>query len=191
MDELFTSLLVIGTEFGIFVGIILLILIVLFFRRQKKEKKIAKTFARDFKEFSSSRKGSLEDQVSETFDMNDAGVASHIENILSKERSICSNVLNIFTGKNKALVLQLQDDLKELSDVYHALVVHHQNAAPEVVEAEVDTSKFESQITVLTDENERLKEDLKKALESIDYLQAQYTELFKKTEGQSVEPSED
>ena len=185
MDELFTSLLVIGAEFGVIVGIILLILVVLFFKRQKKEKKIATTFASDFKDFSTGRKNSLEKKVSDSFDMNDEGVASHIESILNKERSICSNVLNIFTGKKKELLLQLQDDLKELTDVYHALVVHHQEKEPEVVESQVNTEEYESQIKVLTEDNDRLKEDLKKALESIDYLQAQYTELFKKTEGQT------
>jgi len=180
MDEFLASLLVIGTQFGILVGIILLIVVFLFIRKKRNDKTIAQKFADDFKESSDSRKDELEKAIEEAFHLQGDVGKEYAQLIMKSERKICSNMLSLFNGKDRALLLQLQGDLANLTDAYKGIAsMSDQSQSDSQNEANNDV--LEDKIKVLTDENNRLKEDLKKALESIDYLQNQYTELFKKT----------
>ena len=49
MNEFITSLLVVGTQIGIVVGVALIIVLLLFIKKRKKDKNIAQQFDDDFK----------------------------------------------------------------------------------------------------------------------------------------------
>lgn len=182
MDEFLASLLVIGTEFGILVGVVLLITFIIFLKKRGKDKYIAKQFTKDFQEFSSDRKVNLEQVIEDAFNLGDTATKEYSEIIMKNERKICSNMLRLFNGSDRDLLLQLQGDLENLTDAYKALAsMSKTNAAASSSSSKISDEETQNKIKVLTDENIRLKDDLKKALESVDYLQTQYTELFKKT----------
>jgi len=182
MDEFFTSLLVLGTQFGIFVGVILVIIVFLALRKRGKEKNITRKFISDYKNLSDQRKSNLESVIADAFQMSNSVSEEYAELILNKEKTICNNVLKIFSGKDKQLLLELQNDLNNLTATYRDLAMVGKTEAPEnsgpVDSKDLDLLRSENK--VIKDDNERLKEDLKKALESIDYLQVQYTDLFEK-----------
>jgi len=180
MDEFLTSLLVIGTEFGILVGIILLVVLFMFLKKRMKDKRIAQQFTNDFKEFSSDRKVNLEHVIDDAFNLGNAATKEYAEIIMKNERKICSNMLSLFNGSDRDLLLQLQGDLENLTDAYKALASMSNSKEQDASGGKDDEGLLEK-TRMLADENERLKDDLKKALESVDYLQTQYTELFKKT----------
>lgn len=180
MDEFLASLLVIGAEFGLFVGIILLIVFFFSIKRKRNDKNIAHSFANDFKESTESRREDLEKSIGEAFHLDGETTEEYAKIIMQNERKICSNMLSLFNGKDRGLLLQLRGDLANLTDAYKGIASmspSDQTGSQENINDESLINK----ITVLTDENERLKDDLKKAIESIDYLQTQYTDLFKKT----------
>jgi len=182
MDEFFTSLLVLGTQFGIFVGVILVVIVFLALRKRSKEKNITNKFISDYKNLSDQRKSNLESVIADAFQMSNSVSEEYAALILNKEKTICNNVLKIFSGKDKQLLLELQNDLNNLTATYRDLAMVGKTAAPASSGSgdSKDLERLRSENKVIKDDNERLKEDLKKALESIDYLQVQYTDLFEK-----------
>lgn len=180
MDEFLTSLLVIGAEFGVSVGVILLIVFFIHLKRKRNDKNIAREFTDDFKESNNARKEDLENAIIDAFQLNGEEGKEYAKIIMSNERKICSNMLSLFNGKDRALLLQLQGDLANISEAYSGIAsMSKSNNA--TAQDNVTDKALTEKVTVMSEENTRLKEDLKKALESIDYLQNQYTELFKKT----------
>lgn len=191
MSEFFTSTLILAAEFGALVSVFFLVYIVIVYLRRKKDTTLVSDFASKFKESTSSRRESLQQSVQEVFRVNGEEGQGVVNEIMDKERTICSNVLKIFDGRDKGLIMNLKDDLDGLSGAYHHLASlgHEQVAANPIVAdssaidsaSDENSEDNESELYALRVENQRLKDDLKKSLENIDYLQAQYTELFEKT----------
>jgi len=185
MNEFLTSLLFIMAEFGIVISVFFVVLVVIFFMRRKKNSEISTQFKEDVKSSSTERMQNLENSLSSSFQLNGEDTKSYAEEIIKNERKIFSNVLKIFSGKDKSLILSLQDDLASLNQTYQKLA----NKISSQVDSSVNVSSSEDgdeallgEVNVLREENARLKEDLKKSLESIDYLQVQYSDLFDKTQ---------
>jgi len=147
---------------------------------------MANEFTQRYRESSKLRKEKLGKEISEIFSLDGDEGADFAARILNNERKLCSNALRIFRGKDKSLILTFQDELANLSGAYHELatVGNKQviiNEQSEVPSSGNDLDSVTAEVNVLREENSRLKEDLKKALENVDYLQTQYTELFDKT----------
>lgn len=186
MSEFVTSALIVLAEFGAIVSIFFLVYMAIVYFRRKKDTSLVSDFANKFKASTSTRRESLQQSVQEAFRVNGEAGQGAINEIMNTERIICSNVLKIFDGRDKGLIMNLRDDLDDLSGAYHHLAsLGHEQSADECVVVDTaesdDAEDKESELYVLRVENQRLKEDLKKSLENIDYLQAQYTELFEKT----------
>ena len=184
MNEFVTSTLIVIAEFGVVVSVFFLVFILVVFLKRKKDSNTVTKFASQFKESIGTRRDSLAESVQNTFRVTGDESEGAINEIMNKERTICSNVLKIFSGRDKGLIMNLKDDLDGLSGAYHNLAAlgHEQSTEETIIEAPtLDENDIESELHVLRVENKRLKEDLKKSLENIDYLQTQYTELFEKT----------
>lgn len=185
MNEFMTSLLVIGTEFGVIISIFFIAMMILLLIRKKKDTNISTRFIGEIKSSSNQRMDSLEKSLASTFRLSGAETKDYAKEIIKNERTIFSNVLKIFNGKDKSTILSLQNDLSNLNQTYQSLANKISLEAGSndggTTAASVDDTHLQSEITLLKEENTRLKEDLKKSLESIDYLQVQYTELFDKT----------
>lgn len=191
MSEFVTSTLILAAEFGAIVSVFFLVYLAIVYIRRKKDTSLVNDFASQFKQSTTTRREGLQQSVKEAFRVNGEQGQDAINEIMHTERTICSNVLKIFDGRDKGLIMNLKDDLDDLSGAYHHLATlgHAQSAVdPLVIDSSAcepgsdeNSDDKESELYVLRVENQRLKEDLKKSLENIDYLQAQYTELFEKT----------
>jgi len=185
MNEFMTSLLVIGTEFGVIISIFFIAMMILFLIKKNKDANIKTRFKEDIKSSTNQRIENLEKSLSSTFRLSGDETKDYAKEIIRNERTIFSNVLKIFNGKDKSTILSLQKDLSNLNQTYQKLANKISQDATSSDDGStaggVDNEHLQSEITLLKEENSRLKEDLKKSLESIDYLQIQYTELFDKT----------
>ncbi len=189
MNEFMTSLLVIGTEFGVIISIFFIALIVMLIIKKKKDANITTRFKQEIQGSANQRMENLEKSLSSAFNLSGPATKGYAEEIIKNERTIFSNVLKIFHGKDKSLILNLQKDLANLNQTYQDLAnqISQQGASSDDTSdagdssSSADIERLQSENDLLKDENSRLKEDLKKSLESIDYLQTQYTELFDKT----------
>jgi len=185
MSEFVTSTLILAAEFGAVISVFFLIYMVAIYIKRKRDTHLMRDFTSKFRESTGARREKLVQSVGEVFCVDgDAGKGA-VNEIMNKERTICSNVLRIFNGKDKSLIMNLREDLDGLSGAYHNLASLRQErpveAAVSVPQESTGDEDMASTLNVLRTENQRLKDDLKKSLENIDYLQAQYTELFEKT----------
>jgi hypothetical protein len=186
MSEFITSTLIIAAEFGAVIIFLFLVVMAILFIRRKKEVGMANEFTQRFRETSKDRRENLGKEISEIFSLDGDEGDNFAARILNNERKLCSNALRIFRGKDKSLILTFQDELANLSGAYHELatvgnkqvIINEQN---ELSSNKDNLDSMTAEVKVLREENSRLKEDLKKALENVDYLQIQYTELFDKT----------
>ncbi len=189
MNEFMTSLLVVAAEIGAVIIIIFLIVMAILLIRRKKEVSVQGEFTRQYRESAKQRKENLGKEISKAFALNDVEGDNFANLILQKERLICSNVLRIFRGDDKSKILTVHEDLATLSGTYHEIASassikadsDEEIASDSVVDNDADFDNMTAEMHVLREENARLKEDLKKSLENVDYLQTQYTELFEKT----------
>lgn len=186
MNEFITSMLVLAAEFGaIIIALFLIVMTLLYFRR-RKEAGMANIFTKRYRETTMNRKENLGKEISEIYSLDGDVGEDYAIKILKNERNIFANVLRIFRGDDKSVILNFQDDLSNLSGTYHELAsISNKHATiNEAADAEPNENNLDdmtSELNVLREENKRLKEDLKKSLENVDYLQTQYTELFDKT----------
>lgn len=181
MSELLTSILIIGTE----ISAVLIILtgIFLFFhgKKKRKDKALSDQFINTFKDNLDNRRHHIESQL-ESADENKEEILKIIENILTKEKTIYGKMLRIFNGSDKNLILDIQDDLHALTDEFGVHIKKEENTANVVTpEMEARMKDLEKKNKIYKIENDRLKDDLKKALETIDSIQAEYEQLYKKT----------
>lgn len=183
MDDLLTSILVIGAEFGLLIAIIFIIFVVIQFKKKKADRSLTDEFVRDFKSLSAERKNNLEKSLTTAFSLEGDDGKECARNIMDKEKTICDHVLRIFNGNEKSLILELQNDLNNLTEAYRELGGLAHCGTDENAGSKEDIAKMEMSIEALKKDNDRLKDDLKKALESVDYLQEQYTVLFDKSGG--------
>jgi len=181
MNEIMTSLLLIGTQFGFIISIVFIVMIVVLIRRKKKDETITTKFKDEIKNSSAQRLVNLEENLASSFKLNGQDTKSYAQAIIRRERKIYTDVLKIFQGKDKDLILNLQEDLKKLNQTYQDLAdqLNNSNGTGSGNDGEAN-EQLEEAVKGLKQENEELKEELKKSQESIDYLQVQYTELFDK-----------
>ena len=181
MSEFLTSILIIGTEISAVLIIITGIYLFLVTKKKRKDKRISEQFINDFKENMDARKHHIESQL-EQIDDDKEKILHIIENIVTKEKSIYGKMLKIFNGSDKNLLLDIQDDLQALTDEFGIHIKKDTTVTNEIApEIEKRIQAMEKKNNVLKIENDRLKDDLKKALETIDSIQAEYEQLYKKT----------
>lgn len=186
MSEFVTSTLILAAEFGAVISLFFLIYMAFIYIKRKKDSCLMRDFTSKFRESTGARREKLEQSVCKVFCINADEGKGAVNEIMNKERTICSNVLRIFNGQDKSLIMNLREDLDGLSGAYHNLASlrHEQPSTKPVANDQqnaADDADMAATLDVLRTENQRLKEDLKKSLENVDYLQAQYTELFEKT----------
>lgn len=181
MNEFMTSVLLIGTQFGFLISIIFIVLLVALIRRKKKDQNITTQFKDEIKSSSAQRLVNLEENIASAFKLNGQETKTYAMAIIKRERKIFADVLKIFQGEDKSLILNLQDDLKRLNQTYQDLA-NQLNSSGAITAGTngVTDEQLQEAVKELKHENEELKEELKKSQESIDYLQVQYTELFDK-----------
>ncbi len=175
------SVLLIGTQFGFIISIVFIVLIVFMIRRKKKDQTITTQFKDEIRNSSAQRLVNLEENLASTFHLSGQETKTYSQAIIKRERKIFMDVLKIFRGEDKSLILNLHDDLKRLNQTYQDLADQLNNSGGNSSDdgAKAD-EKLQEAARVLKQENEALKEELQKSQESNEYLQAQYTELFDK-----------
>ena len=126
------------------------------------------------------RRSRIKGQLTEQ-DQDKDEILKIIDNILIKEKNIYGKILKIFNGEDKNLILDMQDDLQDLTDQFGLHLTKEENTIHAVApDIEARIKEMEKKNNVLNTENDRLKEDLKKAMETIDNIQAEYEQLYQK-----------
>lgn len=181
MSEYVTSLLVIFSEVGLLLAIVVGIIFYFFIRRGQRDKVMAKVLVKTIKEKEAQRIERLKDILEKVHNLDGASAKQNVESILACEKRLYSRIIRMFLGHDRSGITKINKDVESLAESYRRL----SNVA-EV--AEVDKyhsddnplvqAQLKSQVKKLEKENARLERDLNEAMESMDSMLKEYTLMY-------------
>jgi hypothetical protein len=180
MNNISTAMLIIFSEIGLVLFLVFIIVAVFFVRRRIKDTNTSHQLIETFKNEYPERKNKLTDYVKNKLNIPDEEAGPLLDELLQREKSIYSHTLKIFSGRDRGAIVKLNDDIKALTEAYQSIAA---SSHPQV-ENNQDTPDVSSEeLEVLKKDKERLQDELKTALESIDRLQKEYQNLYEKNKG--------
>ena len=179
MNEYITTVLVVFSEIGVFLALVAIIVAVLIVRRKHKDNVLVHSFVKSLQENEESRKSSLAEVLVKVHEMDSQKAIDAAKAMLGCEKQIYNRVLKMFLGKERDHIAKLQKDVESMAAAYRKLV----DTAPttEIVERGENPKQnaaLRLQIKKLEAENEKLEKDLAEAMESMDSMLKEYTQMY-------------
>lgn len=179
MNEYITGLLVIFSEVGIVLALIAIIVVVLMMMRKQKDNALAHQFTKKLQEDETPRRSKLVKVLVKVHEMDEVKAKDAANAMLNCEKQIYSRVLKIFLGKDRDSITKLQKDVEGMASAYRHLI----DTAPEAKVIERGENPKQSaamRVTIkkLGAEKEKLEKDLSEAMESMDGMLKEYTQMY-------------
>ena len=195
MKNLETAMLVLTSEIGFILTVIFIIWFVFKLKRQQKDGVITHNLVQQFKEEAPARRDNLLKILKASFHMQDEDAQTKLKELVSKEKSLYSHILKAFSGQDRSVIANLNDDIQSLISAYKSLAVENsdqvmtpgndENPNGTVSNEELENLRAEKTQALL--ERDNLKKDLNTALDSIQKLQAEYTQMYGDMAGKPAE----
>lgn len=179
MINLETAMLLLTSEIGFIVIIFFIITLVYFLKKQKKDEVLTHKLVQQFKEEAPARRDNLLQKLKVTFNMEEGEAQEKLHELVSKEKSLYSHILKAFSGQDRSVISNLNKDIQDLISAYQSLSENQPvPVAQENTENAVDIEKLRAEKNLALQERDNLKKDLNTALDSIQKLQAEYTQMY-------------
>ena len=179
-------MLVLISEIGFIVTAIFIVWFIFMLKRQQKDEAITHNLVQQFKEEAPARRDNLLNILKDSFHMQDEDAINKVKELVSKEKSLYSHVLKAYSGQDRSEIENLNEDIQSLITAYKALVVENSyqvvtsisNENPEAIVSSDEFEKLRAEKEQAIRERDNLKNDLNTALDSIQKLQAEYTQMY-------------
>jgi len=179
MSEYFTGLLVVFSQIGVVLVIVVISALFYIVLRKSKDNKSAKTFVEDLKSREGARKDKLADVLVKVHEMDDNLAGQTAESMLSCEKKIYSRALKLFLGHDRESLARLQKDVENMAGAYRKLIASTDN--PVKVE-HGGNPKAEAQLRAavkqVTAERDKVQKDLDEAMISMENMLKEYTQMY-------------
>ena len=181
MSEFVTSLLVIFSEVGLMLAIIISVVVFIFIRRGKRDKVLAKVLVETLKQKEPQRAEHLKDILEKVHNMDEESAQKSVEAILTCEKKLYSRIIKMFLGRDRNGISKIDKDVESLAETYRKLstvaevgegVSGHSDDNPLV------QAQLKAQVKKLEKENAKLERDLGEAMESMDSMLKEYTMMY-------------
>jgi hypothetical protein len=179
MNEFITSLLVVFSQLGVVLAMAAVIVIFLLIRRKQKDNSLCKKFIELLKQKEGSRKDSLTDALKKIHQMDDDTADKTAKSMLNGEKKIYNHVLKLFMGHDRDSLVEIQKDVEMLASAYRKLITTAENtSATEHGESPKHNAQMRATIRQLTAERDKLQEDLDEAMQSMESMLKEYTQMY-------------
>ncbi len=178
-DDFSTTMLFITSEIALALGIIVAIISILTLKRRKKKEGVARDLVRNYKAGEEQKRETLRLLLKEVFQMDDEHADLNTETLRKAEKQLFTHILKIYLGKDTECIHEIESDIHTLVQGYHAIASTHgaNNQTAQGGDAD-ENEKLLGRISVLKGEKERLQDELKIALETIDNIMKEYATMF-------------
>jgi hypothetical protein len=182
MNNIATAQLILMSEVGIALFVIAIIAIIFIVRFRLKQRKLTENVISQYKQLLPERKEQMLTVMQDIYHLNPEDATQCMEDIYKLEKSLYSRILKIFYRHEYDQINYIDRDIQALEAAYISLSM---NNAPVAAESEnkaasEELAAMERKVNILNQDNERLKEDLKRALESVDRIQTEYLAIYEK-----------
>lgn len=184
MSEFVTSLLVIFSEVALVLALVVGVIIFIFVRRGRRDKVLARVLVETLKEKEPQRIERLRDILEKVHNMDEDSAKKSVEAILTCEKKLYSRIIKMFLGRDRDGISKIDKDVESLAETYRSL-----SSVSEVGEGSSGHSddnplihaQLKAQVKKLEKENAKLERDLGEAMESMDSMLKEYTQMYSGT----------
>lgn len=181
MSEYVTSLLVIFSEVGLLLAIIISIIAFIIIRRGRRDKVLAKVLVETIKEKEAQRTERLKDILEKVHHLDEASAKQSVDEILNCEKNLYSRIIKVFLGRDREGITKINKDVESLTESYRRLSSVGEAGTDEKYHSDDNPlvqAQLRAQIKKLEKENAKLERDLSEAMESMDSMLKEYTQMY-------------
>jgi hypothetical protein len=179
MNEYITGLLVVFSQVGVVLAMAAVIAIFIMVRRKQKDNSLCKKFIELLKQKEGSRKDDMIDALKKVHQMDDEMADKTAKSMLGREKKIYNHVLKLFMGHDRDSLTEIQKDVENLASAYRKLITTAENTTViEHGESPKHSAQMRAAIKQLTAERDKLQEDLDEAMQSMESMLKEYTQMY-------------
>lgn len=180
MNNFTAAQLVLLSEIGVVLSIVSIVAIFFLLRFRNREKQLTSNVVSSFKQSTPERKKKLLQVMQDTYNLGSDEAEKNMQLIFDREKTLYSKILKIFYRHEHDEISRVQDSIIALTEAYESLAQNCKARAASVTVDDGEEARLRDKISVLHNDNERLKDDLKQALESVDRIQKEYLAIYEK-----------
>jgi hypothetical protein len=171
-------MLFVSSEIALVLGVVITIILILFLKRRKKKETVARNLVKDYKEKQDEKRENLRLLMTEVFQMQEEEADNNTETLSEAERQLFTHILKIYLDKDTDCIHEIESDIRRLVQGYHTIASGKVCATPTTGGNQGEIEELNARVSVLNDEKERLQDELKIALESIDNIMKEYATMY-------------
>lgn len=178
MNDITLALQLVAIELGVLITALLVYIIVMFSRRYRAHRRSARTLINRLKGNRPQREARRKELLAQINLMGEDLIEEGLNDLIRKENSVFTRILNALTGDNSTGLEHLDEDIHGLVAGYLALVadgVNHRSRGRDELLARLRTeiNNISGQYRELKEENVRLREQLEQ-------VSAEYNALYER-----------
>lgn len=186
INESTISLLVVASEVGAGLAVILIVLIFFMIRSRMKKKAMARDLVNKVKHDEVAHRAALANKVKSLTNLDDAKVDEVIATIMNCEKRLYNRMVNAYMGYNDAGIDGIDKEVNNLSNSFIGLVEQSASATPtksavsesEELEIKKQVSRLREEKVLLKEKNAQLQADFDAAMESMERMTLEYAQMY-------------
>ncbi len=179
MSDSLIGLLVIFSEVGGFLALLVSIAAVVMIRRTQKDRRAARAFVDALRKHEQSRRGVLMESMEKANELDHDDAKKIVDVMLSCEKQIYNRVLKIFLGHERDNLSRVQRDVEQITSTYRKLVDTIEST--KVIERgdnPKQNAHLRMQIKQLENDKAKLEKDLAESMTSMESMLKEYTQMY-------------
>lgn len=187
MNEVTTSALFLGAEFGALLTIFFIAVGVYFLRRRAADKRYVANFIEDYK-------GSVQerhDAMRQALEFESLLIGEDLDSFMSDmsiaEKRLYKRILNMYLGHERKCLFDIRDDMTGINDSWlKAMQAMHRSSANDE-EGAGSVEELEKKLYDLKIENNRMSEELADAMQTMESIVKEYSLMYAGKENETMD----
>ena len=186
MSEFTTGILVIFSEIGFVLLLVVAVAAFIIIRRKRQNKQMAMQLVEKLKQAEDGRKSSLSDVLKESLDLEDEDATKKAEQLLKGEKALYNRILKLFIGRDPEQIMLIDKDVEKLVNGYSHLFGGETEKQDGDEKNESTLVKLRKENASLREERATLKANLNTAMQTMEGMMSEYASMYEggKKEGE-------
>lgn len=179
MSDSLIGMLVVFSEVGGFLALLVIIVAVVMMRRTQKDRRAARAFVDALRKHEQSRKNVLMESMEKANELDHDDAKKIVDVMLGCEKQIYNRVLKIFLGYERDDLSKIQRDVEHVTSAYRSLVDSIEST--KIIERgdnPKQNAHLRMQIKQLENDKAKLEKDLAESMASMESMLKEYTQMY-------------
>ena len=178
MNEFYSSLFLLISEIGLILFLILGAILFMSRRRCMKDKALALVLVQKIKNAEPEKREKLLSLLKDVYGYDDEKAEARMEAMIDCEKSLYSNLLNIFLKKDRDKISKFDGYLNELIESYQIFNDVEGSGGEDEKQKNSKVILMREENSNLREANAKLKKDLDAAMQTMESMMSEYTSMY-------------